>query len=190
MGPAATQRRGSTVPPPTTGGLVTSVPGMPVRSTPTAPPPREFIPTGFASVAEQLFAEDEDLDNTRLVQLTPQARPWRVRFTDGREVDLAGALVLGRNPAVPPATTARPIPVDDPHRSVSKTHALLELRDALPWVTDLHSTNGTTVTNNVGEALVCEPGIAVPVGDGWAIGLGEYSLAVLRTEPTATGTSS
>ena len=33
-------------------------------------------------------------------------------------------------------------------------------------------------------------GVWAPVGDGWAIGLGEYSLAVLRTEPTATGTSS
>lgn len=172
--------RASAVPPTDAGGLVTSVPGMPARPVPAAPPPREFVPTGFASIAEQLFAEDEDLDHTRLVQLSPQALPWCVRFPNGTEITLIGALVLGRNPAAPHATVADPVPVGDPQRSVSKTHALLELRDGLPWVTDLHSTNGTTLTNDVGEALACEPGIAVPVGDGWAVGLGEYSLAVLR----------
>ena len=37
---------------------------------------------------------------------------------------------------------------------------------AVPWATDLHSTNGTTLTNDVGEALICKPGVPVPMGDG------------------------
>ena len=164
----------------TSTGLVTSVPGMPSRPRIPPPQPPEPLPSRYASIAEQLFAEDEDLDSTRLSQLSPQALPWRVRLTDGREVALADSLVLGRNPTAPQGSAAAPVPLDDPHRSVSKTHALLELRAGLPWVTDLHSTNGTTLTNNVGEALDCEPGTAIPVGDGWVIGLGEYNLGIER----------
>ena len=106
--------------------------------------------------------------------------PWVLRLPDGQQLALATATVLGRNPVAPTGSAARPVPVDDPSRSVSKTHALLELRAGLPWVIDLHSTNGTTLTNEVGEAVVCEPGTPVPVGDGWLVGLGEYSVGILR----------
>ncbi|MGV8907370.1 MAG: FHA domain-containing protein [Propionicimonas sp.] len=160
-------------------GLVTSVPGMPRREPPQERP-AEYVPTGYASLAEQLFAEDESLFHTRMVQQSDAALPWFARLHDGQLLPLATATVLGRNPAAPSGSDAKPIPVDDPNRSVSKTHALLELRQGLPWVTDLHSTNGTTLTNEVGEAVVCEPGTPVPVGDGWQVGLGEYSLAIVR----------
>lgn len=138
-------------------------------------------PAGFASLAEQLFAEDESLFHTRMAQSGASALPWFLTLAEGREVPLLATVVLGRNPSAPPGhAAATPVPVDDPYRSVSKTHALVELRDGLPWVSDLHSTNGTTLTNDVGEALACEPGIFVPVGDGWTLGLGEYSVTILR----------
>ncbi|HQY98526.1 MAG TPA: FHA domain-containing protein [Propionicimonas sp.] len=161
-------------------GMVTSVPGMPSRPSAAAPPPPEPLPSRYASIAEQLFAEDESLYNTQMVQLTPQARPWSVALPDGNEVRLEPAAVFGRNPSAPPGSAARAVSVDDPYRSVSKTHALLDVRDGLVWVTDLHSTNGTTLTNDVGEAIACDPGIAVPVGDGWVVGLGEFNLTIRR----------
>lgn len=164
---------------PEAGGLVTGVPGMPRRE-PPAERPREVVAAGYASIAEQLFAEDDSLFHTRMVQQTEAALPWAVQLPDGRVRAIDSALVLGRNPTAPPGSAAVPMAVDDPHRSVSKTHTLLELRDGLPWVTDLHSTNGTTLTNDVGEALICEPGVPVPVGDGWTAGLGEYSITVVR----------
>jgi hypothetical protein len=150
------------------------------RREPPKERPAEFVPTGYASLAEQLFAEDESLFHTRMVQQGDDALPWLARLHDGRLLPLATATVLGRNPVAPTGSHANAIPVDDPNRSVSKTHALLELRDGLPWVTDLHSTNGTTLTNEVGEAVLCEPGTPVPVGDGWLVGLGEYSVSIVR----------
>lgn len=166
---------------PEPSGLVTSVPGMPKREPAPQERPTDFVPGGYASVAEQLFAEDESLFHTRLAQQGLTALPWVLRPRGGAERSLEQAVVLGRDPAQPPgASGASPIAVDDPNRSVSKTHALIELREGLPWVTDLHSTNGTTLTNEVGEALMCEPGVPVPIGDGWTVGLGEYPITVVR----------
>lgn len=167
-----------TVPPST--GLVTSVPGMPQREA-SPVPSVEVQPAGFASLAEQLFAEDEELFHTRMVQSGVDALPWVLRLAEGREVPLQSSVVLGRNPTVPAShADAAALSVDDPYRSVSKTHAMVELRNGLPWVSDLHSTNGTTLTNDVGEAVACEPGSFVPVGDGWTLGLGEYSVTIVR----------
>lgn len=180
--PAPSAHPSPVVPQPPTGsigGLVTSVPGMPQR-TESVEPPSEVVPRGYASIAEQLFAEDEGLFHTRLVQQTNAALPWSICLPDGSERLLQGALVLGRNPSIPPGSGAVQVSVTDPDRSVSKTHALLEVRDGLPWVTDLHSTNGTTLTNDIGEALVCDPGTAVPVGDGWVVGLGQCELRIVR----------
>jgi FHA domain len=162
-------------------GMVTSVPGMSRREPrATPPPPAELVPAGYASLAEKLFSEDEELFQTRLAQQEETARAWLLRFPDGIELELAVAMVLGRNPVPPDRTAATPVPVADPSLSVSKTHALIDLTNGLPWITDLHSTNGTTLTNEVGEAVVCEPGVPVPAGDGWTLGLGEFSLGIRR----------
>ncbi len=133
-----------------------------------------------------MFAEDDSLFHTQLVQRSELALPWEIQFADGTRRQLAGAIVLGRNPVPPPGVVATPVSVNDPHRSVSKTHALLELRDGMPWLTDLHSSNGTTVTNEVGEAIVCEPGVPLPLGDRWTAGLGELSLGLQRASGHAS----
>lgn len=177
--PVAAPAPALSAPPP--ANLVTSVPGMPQRHSEPKEKPDDFVPGGYASIAEQLFAEDESLFHTRIVQQGAAALPWYLRLPDGSSVALDRSLVLGRNPSLPPgAAGAAQVPVNDPNRSVSKTHALIELRDGLPWVIDLRSTNGTSLTNDVGEALVCDPGVPVPVGDGWLVGLGEYSIALVR----------
>lgn len=160
-------------------GLVTGVPGMPAREPGPSAEPGQPAPR-FASAAEQLFAEDDKLFHTQLVQRSESALPWQLRFADGAQQRLIGTIVLGRNPVPPPGVPATPVSLNDPHRSVSKTHALLELRDGMPWLTDLHSSNGTTVTNEVGEAIVCEPGVALPLGDGWIVGLGEFNVGLRR----------
>lgn len=135
----------------------------------------------YASFAEQMFAEDEELHATRIAQLGSGALSWYFGLPDGTTVRFASAVVVGRNP-VPPAQApaAAPVALEDPARSVSKTHALVELREGMPWVTDLHSTNGTTLTNDVGEAVMCEPGTPMPVGDGWRVGFGEYVISATR----------
>lgn len=171
-------RRGSVA---SAEGLVTSVPGMPARARATSG--GDEIRSGglYSSVAEQMFAEDDDLYETRLTQAGGEALPWVLEHPDGVVIPLSGPVVLGRNPTPPPsAPEASRLPLNDPNRSVSKTHALLELREGLPWITDLNSTNGTTLANDIGEATLCVPGDAIPVGDGWQLGLGEYTVRLVR----------
>lgn len=177
IGPGADRSGGRSAP------VVTSVPGMPSRSSTPVAPAASSQPSHYDSVADQLFAEDARLSHTRAVLSGGAVQAWSLRLPNGVEVPLRGALVLGRNPVAPPGAVAKALPIGDPHRSVSKTHALLELRDGLPWLTDLNSTNGTTVTNEVGEATVCEPGIALPLGEDWVAGLGEYNLRLIRQSP-------
>lgn len=117
----------------------------------------------------------------------PSGRPvaaWSLALPDGRTVTITTAAVLGRAP-VPPAEApgALAVAADDPNRSVSKTHALLALRDGMLWVTDLHSTNGTVVTARAGQVTVCEPDVPVQVDEGSTVSLGEFTLTVVHTQP-------
>lgn len=167
-------------PPPAASPLVTTpVPPLPPQS--TLPPPRsEGLVTGIPGIepiAAQQFIDDDDLDSTRAAQST-RSRPWLLEFDDGQAMAIDGPLVIGRAPVAPAtAPTARSVAVADPHKSVSKTHALLEVRQGMLWVTDLRSTNGTTVTNAIGEAIECPQAVAMPVGDGWVVGVGAFAVS-------------
>ena len=89
--------------------------------------------------------------------------------------------VLGRDPAIDSAQgDAAPIALSDPARSVSKTHALVEVVDEVLTVTDLHSTNGTRVAASDGRTSRLEPGQRTPVPVGSTMVLGEFALRVDR----------
>ena len=111
---------------------------------------------------------------------------WRLRGPDALDVLLVQPVVLGRDPA---SDTARPgaasIPLRDPARSVSKTHALVELVDDRVLITDLHSTNGTRVLTAEGEAHELEPGRATEAPNGATVLLGEFAVRLDRA-PRAT----
>lgn len=173
-------------------GLVTGVPGIrssqpapppPAPPPPPAAPPPPHPPVALAvsPLAAQMFSDDDDLEATRIGQASGRVRPWRLVLGDGRQVAAsASPLVLGRGPVAPPMhPDAAPIVVVDPVRSVSKSHALVVVDGGMLWVTDLHSTNGTKVTNELGEATSCPPGVSIPAGSGWTISLGEYAIQVV-----------
>lgn len=172
-------------PRPPAGGIVTGIPGMPSVSPPPPPtPPQAASPfaglpplVGLAPQAAALFADDDDLDSTRMVQSGASARPWTLMPASGRSIRVGGSIAFGRAPTAPADhADAHPIALDDPYKSVSKTHAVIVPRDGMLWVTDLHSTNGTTLTNTIGEATSCPPGVAMPLGEGWTLSLGEFSM--------------
>jgi len=112
---------------------------------------------------------------------TREPGPWFVRLADGVEHELgSGGLVLGRNPVAPPAhASATPVRIDDPGKSVSKTHALLVPEGTGIRVHDLRSTNGVAVTPPTGEASTV-PADGLVAGDGAVVALGDYALAVSR----------
>jgi hypothetical protein len=121
-----------------------------------------------------------------VVQVPPPAAsvrpgPWFLRLADGAEHEVAVAgVVLGRNPVAPTAhPDAVAVRVDDPGKSVSKTHALLVPEGERLRVLDLRSTNGVAVTPPDGEptAVPAEGLLAAP---GAVVALGDYAVAVAR----------
>ncbi|HET6672824.1 MAG TPA: FHA domain-containing protein [Agromyces sp.] len=106
---------------------------------------------------------------------------WRLRATGGVEVLLLRPVVLGRDPNADTARAgAATIPLTDPARSVSKTHAFVEVVDGRVTVTDLFSTNGTRVLSAEGEVRELEPGQAADAPNGATLLLGEYAVRLDR----------
>lgn len=103
-----------------------------------------------------------------------------LELPDGERVALRRAMLIGRNPgARPEHPDAELRAVVDPRMSVSKTHtAVVPGRRAIR-VTDLHSTNGTTITDATGSVTACRPGEAYVVEPGSIIGIGEFPIRVV-----------
>ncbi len=127
-------------------------------ATPAAPPAAD-VPTTLG--APRVPAADGD-DAERTV-VRPRAVRWRLRLDDGRVVPLERpVVVVGRRP--PDADgAAQVVALPDTTRTLSKTHARLELRDGTWWVTDLGSTNGVVVPDAGGAERMLVPGQAAVV---------------------------
>jgi hypothetical protein len=111
---------------------------------------------------------------------------WRLRADGGDDVTVSGRVVVGRDPrAADAAAGARAVAVDDPARSLSKTHALLEVVDDRLLVTDLGSTNGVRIWPEGEEAIELESGRPTSVPEGAVLLLGDVAFLVDRA-PDAT----
>ena len=111
----------------------------------------------------------------------PAARGWLVVLPTGARVPVNGALLIGRNPVrFDRWSEAELLPVDDPARSVSKTHAVLEADGDGIRVTDLHSTNGVSVLDDSGSPTALTGGVATPVVAGATLLLGSYRLRIVQ----------
>jgi hypothetical protein len=109
------------------------------------------------------------------------ASTWSLRLPDGRNVPLAGSTFVGRNPVPSDAAPeGAALPLDDPAKSLSKTHALLVPSNDYLMVTDLHSTNGIAAVTPDGEVTVLEPGRSAAVAPSSSLQLGKYVVTVLR----------
>jgi hypothetical protein len=95
----------------------------------------------------------------------------------GSPVLLHTAVYVGRSPRSPRIATGAPptlVTVASPHGEVSGTHLEIRQLGASVIVTDLRSTNGSSVavpgsaphTLRQGESMVVSPGTLVDIGDG------------------------
>jgi hypothetical protein len=108
----------------------------------------------------------------------PQA--FSLRFADGTRHPLDRSILLGRGPAARPDwPEARLLPVVDPDKSVSKTHAGIRVRGDELRVEDLRSTNGVTVVHTDGSVSVVESGVPLTVAAGDTVSLGQFTLQIL-----------
>ncbi|GAA1772967.1 FHA domain-containing protein [Agromyces lapidis] len=112
---------------------------------------------------------------------TPVTPPsWRLVGASGIEIVVDAVLVLGRDPVAAAGSNARAVAIDDPTRTVSKTHAVIEPADDGVRVTDLRSTNGCRIEAPGGPLREVVPGEPTPVPVGSALFLGELGLRVDR----------
>ena len=127
----------------------------------------------------------EPFDQKELEEATRASLPrrhaaagWQLRV-GGRLVPVEGVLYLGRNPVASAAHPGAPVlAVDDERKSVSKTHAMLEVDAEGLWVHDLDSTNGVWVIPPGGEPVEVVPGRREAVPVGAEVELGELTLHV------------
>lgn len=106
----------------------------------------------------------------------PTFAPWTLALDDGRVfVVRARSVVVGRRPAaLVPGVQA--LAVADATRTLSRTHARLDLVEGIWRVTDLGSTNGVLVTDADGGQKKAEPGDPTPVCGYVAFGSVEARL--------------
>nr|WP_279589769.1 RDD family protein [Cellulomonas uda] len=125
----------------------------------------------------------EELDDIELTRLRtpvtgqPPVPPGlRLVFDTGERVDVLGEGVVGR---APQGDVEHVVAIDDPARSLSKTH--LAFGPAEPgtlWVVDRGSTNGTLVVRPDGTAATLPAGTRASVGPGWSLRLGERTVRI------------
>ncbi|CAN5495507.1 hypothetical protein BH10ACT4_BH10ACT4_00030 [soil metagenome] len=140
-----------------------------------APAPATSAPAASASA-------EEAVDETR-ASLPRRDSPtaWSVVLPTGQSVPVASAVIVGRDPVANASWPAAVLlPALDPAKSLSKTHALLEIDGGILWVHDLDSTNGVFVAAPGVDVVQVDPGTRVMVPDGTEVELGEFIVTAVR----------
>ena len=122
------------------------------------------------------------VDDATSISVSRHTEPrWHLVIQGREPVAVEGQLYLGRNPvAAADHPSARVLAVDDPAKSVSKTHAMLEVDAGGLWVHDLDSTNGVWVVPAGEGATEVTPGQRVAVPAGADLELGDLVIQVER----------
>ncbi|WP_114856405.1 RDD family protein [Brachybacterium sp. YJGR34] len=121
----------------------------------------------------------EDLEQTRLSAVRrPAVRAARLITDDGVERRVERPVVIGRNPSA--AGPEELIVLKDSTRSVSKTHLRLDATGDEVVVTDLGSTNGSSILHEDGSREDLEPDAPTVLPAGAQVTLGDRILSVER----------
>ncbi len=140
-----------------------------VPDAPDAGAPRSARTSVSALYTRPEVPSDDDFDALdRTIVARRKRIPWALIAPDGATVDLTSSVViLGRRPG-PDATRpdAQLVAIADETRTVSKTHARLELRGDTWYVTDLESTNGVLFATLMGTEVEAPPGEEIEAGSG------------------------
>ncbi|HSU47956.1 MAG TPA: RDD family protein [Arthrobacter sp.] len=142
----------------------------------------QAIPTAGSAAGHRVPPQhvDDDVERT-------QVRPGnggpgivavlRIRLDDGRDFQLDRSVLVGRNPVGQAGEQhAQLLAVDDPGRSISKTHLHLLIDGAGIWVTDRQSTNGSAITTPDGLRTPLVPGVPTFVTPGSSVHFGDRTF--------------
>lgn len=157
-------------------------------STPRAPKPEPedeaplFVPVAAPGLPPQLPTAAVD-DATRAAVGRRSAPAWRFTLPDGKQLLLEKTTLVGRDPANNAEwASALLLPIIDPGKTISKTHAVLELTAGGQLVVhDLDSTNGVYLGYPGTEEEPVEPGAPALVEHGAQLSFGEFTVTVERS---------
>lgn len=139
---------------------------------------RAALPTS-STAADQQISIDDGFDESIPAAAEPvHAESVGIVLDSGARLEVATTLLIGRAPANKEGEEHPLFAWPDLSRSVSKSHALIEWSGTVLWVTDLHSSNGTTLVGPDGERQLLVPGLRGAATAGWIIELGERTLEV------------
>jgi len=108
-----------------------------------------------------------------------RSRSYVLTLDTGEALSVSGPGLLGRAPR--PRDGERcdhVVTIDDPQRSLSRTHARFGIDARGLWVADAGSGNGTVVVLPSGQSVVVAPERPTPVPPGSTIRLGDRSVLV------------
>jgi hypothetical protein len=153
---------------------------MPYTAPASFAPPSDASPSFAPPQQVQPFHPDDDVERTQVRPGTGGPAPvavLRVRLDDGRDFQLDRSVLVGRNPVGQAGEQhAQLLAVDDPGRSISKTHLHLLTDGAGIWVTDRNSTNGSAVTTPDGVRTALAPGVPTFVTPGSSVHFGDRTF--------------
>ena len=145
------------------------------QRTPPAKPDVVFFPT----VAGPAAPPTSEVEDATVVSSSRHAMTWRIVVPGVAPVAVFGVLYLGRNPVAPPGESgARVLPLPDSAKSISKTHARLEVEAGQLYVSDLDSTNGVWIVPAGEDAIEVQPGERAAVPAGSDLELGDFVIQV------------
>ncbi|MDP5228330.1 MULTISPECIES: RDD family protein [Arthrobacter] len=157
----------------------------PFAQNPPAPlPPAPFPPvqTMQYTLPEATLDAGPDHGETLLRSHLPSGaaghgEPALLVFDDGGQVPLDGGVLIGRNPSGREGEEGlRLVALEDPGRSISKTHLLVVPASGGAWVTDRQSTNGSGELLADGSLVRLVPGEARFVRSGSSVKFGDRTF--------------
>ncbi|GMA28533.1 DUF5684 domain-containing protein [Arenivirga flava] len=181
--PAPAAQSGLIAPPPG----IAPIPGVAAPAAPPAPPaaapawsaapvppPAPAAPAHAAAPVDD--GDDDEVGATIVVDRKPRSQ-WHLVLADGGVLPVIDDIVvLGRKPLE--GSGAQSLPVPDTTRTLSKTHAKLELLQGRWIVTDLNSTNGVIVVRADGTEELLDEGGSAEVLERFV--LGEVELRLVK----------
>jgi hypothetical protein len=162
----------------------------PIDVDPT-PPPLPVTPSPDEQVAIVTATNDpepsgwtpspelpDDVEAT-IVRNAGDRREAQLVFTTGETVSIAGTALIGRRPASDEGeAVGQLVTIDDPERSVSKSHLMAGWNDEGFWITDRGSGNGTVVFPVDGPAVQLHAGDPHTLADGDRVAIGDQTFTV------------
>jgi len=117
-----------------------------------------------------------------VVEPVTDQREWVLCFDTGRRVAFGGfpVVLIGRDPTWGDGDDAAGlITIDDPERSVSKTHLAIGVGPDGPWVCDRNSTNGSTLVQTDGSETPIPTDGRLPLTSGTYVRFGARAVQVV-----------